>query len=136
MDDVSSISINYNFIRRPAHKSSNILSYAARILIKINGKVYLRDDDFAILDFALTLREWRKSMLQDLDYYPMDDEGLFIRFIYDKNKYIIEIPQDDISFQVEPTILLAAIDKFLSDFNNDLKKFKDCLSRYHYTLNC
>ena len=56
MDDVSCISINYNFIRRPAHKSSNILSYAARILIKINGKVYLRDDDFAILDFALTLR--------------------------------------------------------------------------------
>ena len=81
MDDVSCISINYNFIRRPAHKSSNILSYAARILIKINGKVYLRDDDFAILDFALTLREWRKSMLQDLDYYPMDDEGLFIRFM-------------------------------------------------------
>ena len=113
MDDVSCLSINYNFIRCPAHKSSNILSYAARILIKINGKVYLRDDDFAILDFALTLREWRKSMLQDLDYYPMDDEGLFIRFIYDKNKYIIEIPQDDISFQVEPTLLLAAIDKFL-----------------------
>ena len=73
-------------------------------------------------------------MLQDLDYYPMDDEGLFIRFIYDKNKYIIEIPQEDISFQVEPTILLAAIDKFLLDFNNDLKKFKDRLSRYHYTL--
>lgn len=134
MDDVSCLSINYNFIRCPAHKSSNILSYAARILIKINGKVYLRDDDFAILDFALTLREWRKSMLQDLDYYPMDDEGLFIRFIYDKNKYIIETPQEDISFQVEPTILLAAIDKFLLDFNNDLKKFKDRLSRYHYTL--
>lgn len=134
MDDVSCLSINYHFIRCPAHKSSNILSYAARILIKINGKVYLRDDDFAILDFALTLREWRKSMLQDLDYYPMDDEGLFIRFIYDKNKYIIETPQEDISFQVEPTILLAAIDKFLLDFNNDLKKFKDRLSRYHYTL--
>lgn len=134
MDDVSCLSINYNFIRCPAHKSSNILSYAARILIKINGKVYLRDDDFAILDFALTLREWRNSMLQDLDYYPMDDEGLFIRFIYDKNKYIIKIPQEDISFQVEPTILLAAIDKFLLDFNNDLKKFKDRLSRYHYTL--
>lgn len=134
MDDVSCLSINYNFIRCPAHKSSNILSYAAKILIKINGKVYLRDDDFAILDFALTLREWRNSMLQDLDYYPMDDEGLFIRFIYDKNKYIIKIPQEDISFQVEPTILLAAIDKFLLDFNNDLKKFKDRLSRYHYTL--
>ena len=134
MDDVSCLSINYHFIRCPAHKSSNILSYAAKILIKINGKVYLRDDDFAILDFALTLREWRKSMLQDLDYYPMDDEGLFIRFIYDKNKYIIETPQEDISFQVEPTILLAAIDKFLLDFNNDLKKFKDRLSRYHYTL--
>lgn len=134
MDDVSCISINYNFNRCPASKTSNILSYSARILIKINGKVCLRDDDFAILDFALTLREWRKSMLQDLEYYPMDDENLFIRFIYDKNKYIIEIPQENISFQLEPTILLAAIDKFLLDFNNDLKKFKDCLSRYHYTL--
>ena len=134
MDDVSCFSINYSFIRTPTKNSNNVLSYAAKIFIKFNEQVYLRDDDFAILDFALALREWRKSVRQDLDYYPMDDEALFIRFIYDKNKYIIEIPQVNMSFQLEPAILFATIDKFLLDFDNDLKKLKDCLSRYHYTL--
>lgn len=134
MDDVSCFSINYSFIRIPKKKSSNVLSYAAKIFIKIDEQVYLIDDDFAILDFALALREWRKSMRQNLDYYSMDDEALLMKFIYDKNKYIIEIPQENMSFQLAPAILFAAIDKFLLDFDNDLKKFNDCLSRYHYTL--
>lgn len=134
MDDVSCFSINYSFIRTPAKKSNNILSYAAKIFIKIKEQVYLIDEDFPILDFALALREWRKSMRQNLDYYPMDDEALFMRFIYDKDKYIIEIPQRNMSFQLMPAAFFAMVDKFLFDFDNDLKKFKDCLSRYQYTL--
>ncbi len=134
MDNVSSFSIKYNFIRVPTKRTSNILSYAAEIFIKINGQCCFEDDDFAILDFALSLREWRKKIQQDYVYYPMDDDVFRIKFICEKDKYLITLSQDDniLQFQAKQSILIDDVDRFLNLFDNDLKNYKDCLSRYKY----
>ena len=136
MDNVSSFSIKYNFIRIPTKRTNNILSYAAEIFIKINDQCCFEDYDFAILDFALSLREWRQKIQQDYIYYPMDDDVVRIKFICEKDKYLIVLSQDEkiYQFNAENHILFTSIDKFLNLFDNDLKNHKDCLARYNYSI--
>lgn len=135
MDEVSCISINYKLIRCPKTKSDNILTYAAEICISIDDFPIITDNDFAILDFALSLSEWRKSKMDNLYYYPMDDE-LFISFVRDRGYYNIEAPSclTLIKFSIKKEKLFLEVDKFLTAFDRELNKHGDKLSRYKYSL--
>ncbi|MDE7395562.1 MAG: hypothetical protein K2M95_05555, partial [Clostridiales bacterium] len=75
MDDVSSVYITYNFLRIPKHRSCNLLAYAARFAIIINGNVFLEIDDCAILDFSIQLYKWFNAEGIDFVFVPMDDEA-------------------------------------------------------------
>lgn len=118
MDNVSSIEIKYNLIRKPNKKTYNIFEYAANFKILINDQDYLVIEDFAILDFAISLYKWKYQQKRDFLFEPSDYNAVILEFIEGNDGYsIFSIwSKSQQKYFVNQNLITKCIDDFMNTF--------------------
>ncbi|MBD5131281.1 MAG: hypothetical protein HDT28_01610 [Clostridiales bacterium] len=124
MDDVSNFSINYKLIRKPKHKTENILAFSATFSICIDNKLFLKIDDFAILDFAIKIYKWYNENEKEFVYIPMDDDNEILKIeIFNDCFYLITSNWSEYNdMYIKKECVHEAVDDFIELFKNEFEK--------------